>query len=128
MKNLACSLLLLLAAFAAVQSTPARANEMTADDLLQMCSSQSPDVDTPCRLYIMGIVQGITIGLGMADGKVASGRPCIPDDLQDSKIETLVKAKLGVDLMVNPGDKVLAASSFVGAVVAATFRCNKAQQ
>jgi len=79
------------------------------------------------QVYIMGIVQGITIGLGMADGKVTSGRPCIPDDLEASKLETLVKAHLGADLMVNPGDRELPASSLVGAVVAATFKCNKAR-
>lgn len=127
MQKLAYSLLFVLGAFTAAQSTPASAKEMTAGDLQQICSSQNRDVDAPCRFYIMGFVQGITIGLGMADGKVALGRPCIPDDLQDSKLETLVKAKLGADLMVNPGDKELPASSFVGAVVAAAFQCNKAR-
>ena len=128
MQKLAYSLLFLLGAVAAGQSFPASAKEMTAGDLQQICSSQNPDVDAPCRFYIMGIVQGITIGLGMADGKVTGGRPCIPDDLQDSKLETLVKASLGADLMVNPGDKELPASSLVGAVIATTFRCNKARQ
>ena len=128
MQKLVFSLLFALGAFAAVQSMPASAKEMTAGDLQQICSSQNRDVDAPCRFYIMGIVQGITIGLGMADGKVAPGRPCIPDDLQDSKLETLVKAKLGADLMVNPGDKELPASSFVGAVIATSFQCNKARQ
>lgn len=127
MQKLTYSLLFVLGVFAAGQSTPASAKEMTAGDLQEICSSQNPDVDAPCRFYIMGIVQGITIGLGMADGKVASGRPCIPDDLQDSKLETLVKAKLGADLMVNPGDKELPASSLVGAVIATIFRCNKAR-
>lgn len=116
-----------LGALAAAQSAPASAKEMTAGDLQQICSSQNRDVDAPCRFYIMGIVQGITIGLGMADGKVAPGRPCIPDDLEDSKLETLVKAHLGADLMVNPGDRELPASSLVGAVIATTFKCNKAR-
>lgn len=127
MQKLALSLLLALGAFAAVQSSPVSAKEMTAGDLQQICSSQDRDLDAPCRFYIMGIVQGITIGLGMADGKVALGRPCIPDDLQDSKLETLVKAKLGANLMVNPGDKELPASSFVGAVIATTFQCIKSR-
>jgi hypothetical protein len=128
MQKLAYSLLFLLAAVAAAQSSPASAKEMTAGDLQQICSSTNWDVDAPCRFYIMGIVQGINIGLGMADGKVASGKPCIPDDVQDSKFEMLVKAKLGADLMVNPGDKDLPASSLVGAVIATTFPCNKARQ
>ena len=127
MQKLASSLLFVLGAFAAGQSTPASAKAMTAGDLQQICSSQNRDVDAPCRFYIMGIVQGITIGLDMADGRVASGRPCIPDDMQTSKLETLVKANLGADLMVNPGDKELSVSSVVGAVIAIAFKCNKAR-
>lgn len=127
MQKLVYSLLFVLGALMAAQSTPVSAKEITARDLQEICSSQNRHADAPCRLYIMGIVQGITIGLGMADGKVALGRPCIPDDVQDSKFETLVKVKLGADLMVNPGDKELPASSFVGAVIATTFQCNKAR-
>jgi hypothetical protein len=127
MQRLTYSLVCVLVAFAVAHSHSANAKEMTAGDLQQVCSSKNPDVDAPCRFYIMGIVQGITIGLGLADGKVAAGRPCIPDDLQDSKLETLVKAKLGADLMVNPEDKDLPAASFVGAVIGTTFRCSKAQ-
>lgn len=127
MQRLTYSVMCVLAAFALAHSHPVNATEMTAGDLQQICSSKNTDVDAPCRFYIMGIVQGITIGLGMADGKVAVGRPCIPDNLQDSKLETLVKAKLGADLMVNPEDKGLPASSFVGAVIGTTFRCSKAQ-
>ena len=127
MQRLTYSLVCALVVFAVTQSHSANAKEMTAGDLQQICSSKNPDVDAPCRFYIMGIVQGITIGLGMADGKVAVGRPCIPDDLPDSKLETLVKAKLGADLMVNPEDKDLPAAGFVGAVIGTTFRCSKAQ-
>lgn len=127
MIRLTWSLSLVLVALTLAWAQPARASGvMTAGDLQQICSSQGRDADTPCRFYILGIVQGITIGMGMADGKVALGRPCIPDDIQNSKLETLVKAKLGADLMVNPEDKSLPASSFIGAVVATTFRCKKA--
>jgi hypothetical protein len=127
MQKLVCSLLFLFGAVAAAQSSPASAKEMTAGDLQEICGSANRDVDAPCRFYIMGIVQGINIGLGMADGKVVSRRPCIPDDVQDSKLELLVKAKLGADLMVNPGDKELPASSLVGAVIATSFPCNNAR-
>jgi len=127
MQKLAYALVFVLMVFAAGQSAQVSAKEMTAGDLQQVCSTQNPDVDAPCRFYIMGIVQGITLGLGMADGKVALGKPCIPDDLQNSKLEILVKANLGADLMVNPGDKDLPASSLVGAVIATNFKCKNAR-
>jgi hypothetical protein len=119
------SMLVVLALVGAHPRT-VEAKELTAGDLQQICSTQDPDIDAPCRFYILGILQGISIGIGMADGKVTGGRPCIPDDIQDSKIETLVKAKLGADLMVYPHDKDLPASSFVASVIATTFACRKA--
>ena len=110
-----------------VPSQAAGSKEMTAGDLQQICSSQNPDVDAPCRFYIMGILQGVTIGIAMGDGKVTGGRPCIPDNVQDTTLERVVKAKLGADLMVYPQDKNLPASSFVGGVIANVFACNKAK-
>jgi len=124
MHKLGYSLLLIAAAGATAHSAPAQAAEMTAGDLQQLCSSQKLDLDSACRFYIMGIVQGITIGMGMADGQVG-GKPCIPDDLPMTKLETVVKAQLGADLMVNPQDKELPASSLVGAAIATTFKCQK---
>lgn len=122
-----CAVLLVIVAFECARGRTVEAKELTAGDLQQICGTQDPDIDAPCRFYILGILQGITIGMGMADGKVTGGRPCIPDDIQASKIETLVKAKLGADLMVYPRDKDLPASSFVGSVIATTFACHKAK-
>lgn len=123
-KRITWPLLLVLTVLVCAHSQPTSAKEMTAGDLQQICSGQDPGADAPCRFYILGILQGITIGMGMADGQVTGGRPCIPDDIQDSKLEIVVKAKLGADLMVYPKDKDLPASSFVGSVIATTFACH----
>ena len=121
-----CITLLLLAATTRVCQA-ADVKEMTAGDLQKICSSQDPDVDAPCRFYIMGILQGVTIGIAMADGQVTGGRPCVPDNVQDTTFERVVKAKLGADFMVYPQDKNMPASSFVGSVIANVFACNKAK-
>ena len=123
MKIRAEVLLLMIGMLVCAQSHSASAREMTAGDLQQICSSQDSEADISCRLYILGIAEGITIGMSMADGKVVTGRPCIPDTISDSKLETLVKAQLGADLMVNPGDRSLPASSFIGAVIGTSFAC-----
>src|SRR6185312_3292385 len=123
-----CVVMFSLAAMTCMRSQAANAKEMTASDLQQVCSSQNPDVDAPCRFYIMGILQGVTIGIAMADGQVTGGRPCIPDNVQDTTLERVVKAKLGADLMVYPQDRNMPASSFVGGVIANVFACNKTKK
>jgi hypothetical protein len=109
------------------QSDPSAAgNEsMTAGDLEQICIGSSAESKAACRFYLLGITQGISMGMGIADGKMQGGRPCVPDNLPASGIELAVKMKLGQDLMVFPDDRKLDASGVVGAILISTFPCRK---
>jgi hypothetical protein len=98
---------------------------MTAGDLQRICSGSSAESKAACRFYLLGIAQGISVGMSIADGKTQGGRPCIPDNLSASAIELAVKMKLGEDLMVYPDDRKLDASGFVGAILVSTFPCRK---
>ena len=96
-------------------SLPAAAEEqaMTAGDLEQLCIDSSAESKAGCRFYLLGITQGISMGMSIADGKTNRGRPCVPDNLSASAIELAVKMKLGQGLMVYPGDRKLDASGVV---------------
>jgi hypothetical protein len=98
---------------------------MTAQDLQQTCTGSSAESKAACRFYLLGITQGISMGMNIADGKTQGGRPCIPDNLSASGIELAVKMKLGSDLMVFPDDRKLDASGVVGAILVSTFPCRK---
>lgn len=98
---------------------------MTAGDLQEICIGSSAESKAACRFYLLGITQGISMGMSIADGKTQGGRPCIPDDLSASAIELAVKMKMGSDLMVYPDDRKLDASGLVGAILASTFPCRK---
>ncbi|MGH9501733.1 MAG: Rap1a/Tai family immunity protein [Terriglobales bacterium] len=98
---------------------------MTAGDLQQICIGSSAESKAACRFYLLGITQGVSVGMSIADGKIQGGRPCIPDDLSASAIELAVKMKLGEDLMVFPDDRKLDASGFVGGILYSTFPCRK---
>lgn len=115
-----------LGAFIGTHSEGANAKELTVSDLQHVCNSQGRANDAECGLYILGVVQGITIGMQMADGKFAGGRPCVPDNIPLSKLEPRVKAELGWDLKVFPEDKNKPASTFIGAFIASNFPCDKA--
>lgn len=98
---------------------------MTAGDLQQICIDSRAESKAGCRFYLLGITQGISMGMGIADGKTQMGRPCVPDNLSASAIELAVKMKLGEDLMVFPDDRKLDASGVVGAIFVSTFPCRK---
>lgn len=111
------------------QSNRATAEDtaMTAGDLQQICIGSGADSKAACRFYLLGITQGISMGMNIADGKTQGGRPCIPDNLSAPAIELAVKIKLGQDLMVFPDDRKLGASGVVGAILVSTFPCRKPQ-
>lgn len=98
---------------------------MTAGDLQEICTGSSAESKASCRFYLLGITQGISLGVSIADGKTQGGRPCIPENLSASAIELAVKMKMGQDLMVFPDDHKLDASGFVGAILVSTFPCRK---
>jgi hypothetical protein len=109
------------------QSKRASADEkaMTAGDLQETCIGASAESKASCRFYLLGITQGISLGMGIADGKTQGGRPCIPDNFSAPAIELAVKMKMGQDLMVFPDDHKLDASGLVGAILVSTFPCRK---
>ena len=98
---------------------------MTARDLKEICIGASAESKAACRFYLLGITQGISLGMSIADGKTQGGRPCIPENLSSSAIELTIKMKMGQDLMVFPDDQKLDASGLVGAILVSTFPCRK---
>lgn len=124
MKNPLLPCALALAMFC---SAPAVAAEtvMTAGDLQQLCHGSDTTSRNVCRIYILGITQGITIGLSMAEGKTGGGRPCIPAQLSGDALEAAVKSHLEHDLTVRPADADMDAAQFVGTVAVRSFPCRK---
>ena len=101
------------------------AQAMTAGDLQEICIASDAGSKLACRFYILGITQGIDLGMSIADGKTQGGRPCVPENASASALELAVKMKLGQDLMVFPNDRKLDASGLVGAILIRTFPCRK---
>jgi hypothetical protein len=103
------------------------ADAMTAGDLQDICLGKDAASMSACKFYILGIVQGMSMGMSIADGKTRGGRPCVPDNLPSSAMELLVKAKMGELLMVYPDDRKLDAAGYVGAIFISRFPCRKVQ-
>ena len=124
MRTLVLSTILLSLATAA-SSAPQEEPAMTAGDLQQLCLGTDHVSKNACRIYILGVTQGLEVGLAMADGKVAGGRPCVPTDTSAETLESTLKTRLDADLAATPSHRDHDAARFVGSALAHAFPCPK---
>jgi hypothetical protein len=99
---------------------------MTAGDLQQLCTGTDHVSVNACRIYILGVTQGITVGMNMAGGQGRTARPCVPPGVSAQELEQTVKAKLDQRLSASSADQNLDAAGFIGTVLTDTFRCPRA--
>lgn len=98
---------------------------MTASDLAQLCSGTDHVSVNACRIYILGVTQGIAVGLRMAGGGVGTRRPCVPRGIAAEELEATVKKRLA-----SPGAATDSrdASAFIGDVLLAAYPCGKPRE
>ncbi len=111
----------------AARNAPAQSegNAMSLGDLQQICIAGDETSKSACRFYILGVSQGISAGMAIADGKTQGGRPCVPENVAGTALELAVKLKIGQDLLVYPDDRKLDASGFVSAALISAFPCRQ---
>ena len=98
---------------------------MTASDLAQLCSGTDHVSVNACRVYILGVTQGIAVGIRMASGKSPASRACVPAGTPADELEAALKKKLAT-LDGETGQRD--AAGFIGAALAAAFPCKGGRQ
>lgn len=121
MRSVALALTILGALLASAASSERHA--MTAGDLQDLCAGSDHVSRNVCRVYILGVTEGITVGMHMADGKTRGGRPCVPDGVSGDQLEQTLKTRLDDDLASAPAKRTLDASGFIGAALVQSFPC-----
>jgi hypothetical protein len=123
---------LLLTFFLILIVRTARADELSAEDLYSFCTNKDQMVSNACRFYVLGVVQGVGIGDGStmdASGNQMVGRKktifCIPDNMPQSQMVSLVRDMLGLDFKKYPEDKKLEAAGMVTGIMHTKFPCPK---
>ena len=128
MKGVTCFLLL-----ARIFCYPAQAAQMKVGDLYRLCTSSDQIDQSACRFYVLGVFEGASLGGGAVRDKSGTFREakdkpfCVPEGLSNAAMELIVKMKMGEDLAVFPQDRELPAVSFVTAVIAHQYPCEKAK-
>ena len=75
---------------AASSETPA----MTAADLAQLCGGTDHVSVNACRIYILGVTQGIDVGMRLAGARGNAHRPCVPPKVSAEELDATVKQRL----------------------------------
>jgi hypothetical protein len=117
------SLATIMAATAAALALTAAAPEqpaMTAGDLAQLCTGSDHVSVNACRIYILGVTQGIAVGIHMAAAPSLAARPCVPPETSAEELDATLKKRLAA-LDADSGQRD--AAGFIGAALAARFPC-----
>ena len=89
-------------------STEPERQTMTAGEFQQIWIASDAASKAACRFYVLGVAQGVSLGMSIADGK--EKRPRIPANIPSTTLELVVKMTLGGDLTAFPADRELDAS------------------
>jgi hypothetical protein len=121
------SLATIAAAIAALTLTAAAPEQpaMSAGDLAQLCSGSDHVSVNACRIYMLGVTQGIAVGIHMAAAPSPASRPCVPPGISAEELEAILKKKLAA-LDADSGQRD--AAGFIGAALAARFPCGGGRQ
>jgi len=93
---------------------------MTAGDLAQLCSGSDHVSVNACRIYILGVTQGIAVGMRLAAAHSPAGRACVPPGISAEELQMSLKKKLAaLDAASGQSD----AAGFIAAALAAQFPC-----
>ncbi len=105
-----------LALTAAAPEQPA----MTAGDLAQLCTGSDHVSVNACRIYILGVTQGIAVGIRMAAAASPGSRPCVPPGISAEELEATVKKRLAA---LDSDSEQRDAAGFIGAALDTAFPC-----
>lgn len=95
---------------------------MTAADLAQLCSGTDHVSVNACRIYILGVTQGIEVGVQLA-GSHGGRHPCVPPGISAEDLEKTVTQRLAT---LDAAGGARDAAGFIADVLLKSFRCPKA--
>lgn len=108
-------------AAAAATPVPPALNTVTAADLAQFCVGTDHVSQNVCRIYILGVTQGVVLGAGLARGV----QPCVPPQLSAEALEEAVKEHIEAQLRAAPANGSQDAARFITAMLLKDYPCAK---
>jgi hypothetical protein len=91
--------------------------------VLVVCAGTDHVSENACRIYILGVTQGVRVGISLAQH--GGARPCVPAGMSAEELQNFVKTRLTQRLAAAPADRSLDASRFIAAVLASAYPCKR---
>ena len=104
------------------------ADQLTAGELLEFCSSADPTLKASCRFFILGIVEGVSSadGTTLKDNQFQEGKKtilCVPEGVSISTLVDVAQTVLRGVFQLYPDDRKLPASASVMALMSQRYPC-----
>src|SRR5215831_18653208 len=112
-------------------SNAANAEELSAGQLYEFCTSKEPVATSACRFFILGAVVGINLGDGLIVGPDRQARErtnthfCMPDDVSQEQLVSIFVNTMRLVATKYPDDLKMPAISAVGAYMNRAFPCSR---
>jgi len=112
-------------------SNAANAEELSAGQLYEFCTSKEPVATSACRFFILGAVVGINLGDGTVMGPDRQFRErkktlfCIPDDMSQTQMVSIFVNAMRLVATKYPDDLKLPAISTVSASMSRAYPCSR---
>jgi hypothetical protein len=119
-----CSGLFLALSATAAPPAPPASNTVNAADLAQFCVGSDHVSQNVCRIYILGVTQGVVLGL--ADARGVAPRLCVPADITAETLEEALKARLEAELRAHPQAASEDGARFIIAMLGKAYPCARA--
>jgi Rap1a immunity proteins len=110
---------------AAAAPVPPALNTVSAGDLAQFCDGSDHVSQNVCRIYILGVTQGVVLGMGF-DPHGQRTAPCVPPDLTAETLESAVKARMEAELRAAPARANEDAARFIASTLLRAYPCSHA--
>ncbi|MBV8784887.1 MAG: hypothetical protein JOZ67_11925 [Gammaproteobacteria bacterium] len=105
-------------------SAPGRAyaaDVMSAADLRDICHSSDTTSRNVCRVYLLGVTEGITLGIEIGRGHGAPA--CLPEAVSGDALQAKLRERLDAHLERSPGDAQEPAARLIAHLMARAYPC-----
>jgi len=106
---------------AAAPPAPPALNTVTAADLAQFCVGSDHVSQNVCRIYILGVTQGVVLG----NGRSTAAQLCVTADITAESLEETVKARIEAQLRAHPAAAAEDGARFIVAMLGKAYPCAK---
>ena len=97
---------------------------MTVGDLAQLCAGEDHVSRNACRIYILGVTQGIAVGAQLSHSGSRAG-PCVPPGVAADTLEETIKRRLEKEVSRGPGSGNRDAAGLIGSALTTAFPCTR---